>query len=243
MTQNGHLNAEGQLRVRGFNPHEHLMKIGRGDQAKDYLPVAYRLVWFRENFPNGIIETDLVHLDLDRDTEEEVSVWNPEKRRSEKVIKQAKGIAIFKATVKDGLGGIATGTKMEKAASFPDWLEKAETGAIGRALAELGFGTQFTGDEFNEAHRIVDSPVDRSVPASDPTASSAYSPNSQTAATDTGDDANASDQQISSIRKLCTHLKKPVPDDVTSIKYLAAGKLIAQLTNEYKASRQNSNAS
>ena len=30
------------------------------------------------------------------------------------------------------------------------------SGAIGRALAMLGYGTQFTGDELNEEHRIVD---------------------------------------------------------------------------------------
>ncbi len=48
---------------------------------------------------------------------------------------------------------------MEKACSFPDFLEKSETCAVGRALAELGFGTQFVADELEEAHRIVDSPV------------------------------------------------------------------------------------
>lgn len=146
---------------RLFNPNEHLMKIGRGEQAKDYLPVAWRLVWFRSLCPNGEITTEIVHLDLDRETEEEAYVWNAEKRKSEKVIKRAPGFAMFRATVKDGKGGIATGTKSEKAASFPDFIEKAETGSIGRALAALGYGTQFTGDEFDERHRIVDSPVDR----------------------------------------------------------------------------------
>src|SRR5579883_1843012 len=145
-----------------FNPNEHLMQIKSGQTSKDYLPVQWRLVWFRSLCPQGTIETELVLLDLDRETEEEVFVWNNEKRCSEKVIKTAKGIAIFRATVKDGKGGVATGTKTEKAASFADWVEKAETGAIGRALAALGYGTQFTGDEFNENHRMVDAPVDRS---------------------------------------------------------------------------------
>lgn len=147
-----------QQRPRIFNPSEHLTQLKSRDGSKDYLPVCWRLVWFREKFPHGSIETELVHLDLDRETEEEVFVWNQEKRRSEKVVKHAKGMAIFRATIRDGEGGVATGTKMEKAASFGDWLEKAETGAIGRALAELGYGTQFT-SEFDEAHRIVDSPL------------------------------------------------------------------------------------
>jgi hypothetical protein len=145
-----------------FNPREHLMTIksGRGDNAKssDYLPVQYRLVWFREVCPEGSIETEMVLLDLDKECEEEAYVWNAEKRRSEKVMKMAKGVAMFRAIVKDGKGGVATGTKMEKAVSFNDYVEKAETGAIGRALAGLGYGTQFA-PELNEGERIVDAPV------------------------------------------------------------------------------------
>ncbi len=140
-----------------FNPNEYLMKL----QNKDYLEVKWRLVWFRDIHPNGTIETEPITIDLDRETEEEVLVWNEEKHRKEKIIKRANGFALFRAVVKNGEGGIGTGTKSEKAASFPDFIEKAESGAIGRALASLGFGTQFTGDELNEHHRIVDSPVDR----------------------------------------------------------------------------------
>lgn len=144
-----------------FNPNDHLMDIKNRQGVSKYLPVAWRLVWFREQCPQGEIETEMIHLDLDRETEEEGYAWNNDTRRSEKVTKRANGLAVFRAVVKDGKGGVATGTKMEKAASFPDFLEKAETGAIGRALAELGFGTQFAPD-LDEQHRIVDAPVDRS---------------------------------------------------------------------------------
>src|SRR5205823_12336174 len=119
------------------------------------------LVWFRELCPQGTIDTEEVEVDLDREMEEEVFVWNAERRRSEKVVKRAKGYARFRATISDGKGGRATGTKSECAASFPDYIEKAETGAIGRALAALGYGTQFAPD-LDEQHRIVDAPVDRS---------------------------------------------------------------------------------
>lgn len=145
---------------RTFNPNEHLMQIKSGQSSKDYLPVQWRLVWFRSAFPHGTIETEMLHLDLDRETEEEVFVWNSEKRRSEKVVKRAKGFVVFKATVRDGVGGVATGTKSEKAASFPDYIEKAETGSIGRALAALGYGTQFAGDDWNEGQRLADAPAD-----------------------------------------------------------------------------------
>ena len=153
--------SQGNAQVRPFNPSEHLMQIKSEQGTRDYLPVQWRLVWFRSAFPYGSIETEMLHLDLDRETEEEVYVWNAERRRSEKIIRHAKGFVIFRAVVKDGQGGVGTGTKSEKAASFPDFIEKAETGAIGRALAAWGDGTPVTGDEWDEAHRIVDSPVDR----------------------------------------------------------------------------------
>src|SRR5947209_491826 len=155
-----------QTHSHTFNPREHLIQLKSREGSKDYLPVQWRLVWFREQCPQGTIETEIVHLDLDRETEEETFAWNNEKRRSEKVVKTARGIAIVRAVVRDGKGGVATGTKMEKAASFPDWLEKAETGAIGRALAALGYGTQFAPD-LDEAHRIVDAPVDRTTPSNE----------------------------------------------------------------------------
>lgn len=142
-----------------FNPREHLMQIKSSQGPKDYLPVQWRLVWFRSLCPQGTIETEIIHLDLDREVTAEVSVWSQEKKRYERITKTGRGLAIFRAVVKDGKGGVATGTKSENAASFPDFLEKAETGSIGRALAELGFGTQFTGDELDEMHRIVDAPV------------------------------------------------------------------------------------
>src|SRR5438105_11900744 len=102
--------------------------------------------------------------ELEYDSEKECSsetfVWNGEKRRSEKVVKNAKGYARYRAVVTDGKGGRATGTKAECRANFEDYGEKAETGAIGRALAGLGYGTQFA-PELDEEHRIVDAPVDR----------------------------------------------------------------------------------
>ncbi len=69
--------------------------------------------------------------------------------------------AVFRARVPIPGGGSATGWGSETAGDFRDYLEKAETKAIGRALAALGFGTQFCPDfEFGAAvGRVVDSPV------------------------------------------------------------------------------------
>lgn len=113
-----------------FDPSKHMMKL----QGKDYLPVAARLIWFREVHPDWCISTAPVHLDLD------------------------KGIAVFSAIIANESGQqVAQGTKSETLKGFGDFIEKAETGAIGRALAMCGFGTQFA-PELDEGERIVDTP-------------------------------------------------------------------------------------
>jgi len=226
-----------------FNPREHLIALKTRQGSAEYLPVQWRLVWFRLECPNGTIETEIIHLDPDKETEEETYVWNNETRRSEKVIKTARGLAIVRATVKNGTGGVAMGTKMEKAASFGDWLEKAETGAIGRALAALGYGTQFTGDEFDERHRIVDAPVDRGASiAAVENSEERKAPPATVEASQKKDDGPdprslATDEQWSSIRTLCRRLEREVPDLVSVPNYGAAKELIAQLAQEYKQSR------
>lgn len=108
-----------------------ILKLPSG---KEYLEVKYRVVWFREVKPDWSIETEFLQL-------------QPE-------------YSLAKAMIKDSLGRvIATGHKFETKGGFADHMEKAETGAIGRALALCGFGTANTADEFNEGDRIVDSPV------------------------------------------------------------------------------------
>lgn len=244
--QNSSAHTEQPQTARPFNPNEHLMQIKSRNGSADYLAVQWRLVWFRSICPEGTIETEIVHLDLDRETEEEAYVWNSETRRSEKVVKRAPGFAVFRAVVKDGKGGMATGTKSEKAASFGDFLEKAETGAIGRALAALGYGTQFTGEEFDERHRIVDAPVERPAPEDHSNDRPAARVNGRAKAAHNGnqkppEEVNPqgpmTEQQWASIRKLCQHLGKAEPEVTDAMNYLAAKELIAQLSQEYRQSR------
>ena len=67
----------------------------------------------------------------------------------------------MKATIKDMLGTvIATARKKETQAGFPDYIEKAETGAIGSALAMCGYGT-LQAPEFDEQDRLADAPVEK----------------------------------------------------------------------------------
>lgn len=107
-------------------------------KGKDYLPVAYRLVWFRENHPGGRIETEFLTIDVEA------------------------GYAICRASIYDADGKLlSTATKHEDKRGFPDFIEKAETGAIGRGLGIAGFGTQFMADELVEGERLADAPVAR----------------------------------------------------------------------------------
>ena len=150
-----------------FQPSEHLLNIGTANKPRLYLEVKYRLVWLREQHPEATIETEILHLDLDKEVSAEVSEWDEQQRKSVKVTKHGQGLVIFKATVKLPNGAIGTGTKMQNAAEFSEWLEKAESGAIGRALSSLGYGTAAT-DEMSEGEgRVVDAPVDRK-PSYDP---------------------------------------------------------------------------
>jgi len=117
-----------------FNPQKYLIKV----KGKDYLEVKFRLHWFRQEKALWDIRTEIVKLDLER------------------------GIAIVRADIYDEQGSHkSSGLKMEYQKNFFDYVEKAETGSIGRALASMGYGTLQSQelDEGIEEGRICDSPV------------------------------------------------------------------------------------
>ncbi len=121
-----------------FNPSEHLIDL----KGKDYLPVAWRIAWLRDKHPEAQLDTVIIEQDSDH--------------------------AIFRATVvipgdDTAHAAIASGHGSETQSDFGDFLEKAETKAIGRALAALGFGTQFC-DDFEEGGSVTDAPVQRRGP-------------------------------------------------------------------------------
>jgi hypothetical protein len=122
-----------------FNPKEHLSK-SKGN--KDYLEVKWRLVWLCEDVPRYRIRTQIVP--------------SPQ---------GVKGVTVrAEVDILDDAGNIvrsAEGHKSSFGFAGGD-LEKAETGAIGRALALLGYGTQFALElETDDPDELpVDSPVD-----------------------------------------------------------------------------------
>jgi hypothetical protein len=111
-----------------FGPEELFMTAKPFDASKyltdlngrDYLEVKWRLLWLRTEHPEALIDTQLV--------------------------KHTTDLALFRAQVSVPGGGTATGWGSETAEDFGDYIEKAETKALGRALAALGYGTQFCED-------------------------------------------------------------------------------------------------
>ena len=123
---------------RAFDPSRYLRKLA----GRDYLEVKWRLLWRRTEHPDAIMETEMVKLD--------------------------DGFALFRARVAIPGGGESSGWGSETRQDFFDFIEKAETKALGRALAALGYGTQFCEDfdfaagSAGNAH-VVDSPVEFNV--------------------------------------------------------------------------------
>jgi hypothetical protein len=119
-----------------FNPRDHFINL----KGKQYLPVAARIAWFREDHVDWTINTYHVP-DL-----------------------SGTDYCTFAAEILDDEGKlIAKGHKTEHEKHFADYREKAETGSIGRALALCGYGTLFA-QELEEPitpagdMRIVDTP-------------------------------------------------------------------------------------
>lgn len=115
-----------------FRASRYLTKLN----GRDYLEVKWRLLWLRTEHPDAVIVTELE--------------------------KHEGGMALFKARITLSDGGEATGWGSETVSDFGDYIEKAETKALGRACAALGYGTQFCSD-FDFHDKPVDAPVKRSL--------------------------------------------------------------------------------
>jgi hypothetical protein len=102
--------------TKAFDASKYLTNLN----GRDYLEVKWRLLWLRTEHPDAVIETELV--------------------------KHGGGLALFRARAAIPGAGVATGWGSETADDFGDYIEKAETKALGRALAALGYGTQFCED-------------------------------------------------------------------------------------------------
>lgn len=129
-----------------FNPADHMTKLGN----KDYLQVMWRLVWFREEHPDWSIRTEILEHQYG-----EYAVFKAQ------ILMLSDKEPYIENVLSEGHGS-------ESVKDFKDYLEKAETKAVGRALAMLGYGTQFA-PELDEEDRIVDSPVAKKATQTQPT--------------------------------------------------------------------------
>jgi uncharacterized protein YbdZ (MbtH family) len=120
-----------------FDPTQYLSKF----DGREYLEVKWRLLWLRSEYPEARMATEIVQHN------------------------EEGGFALFRAEVEIPGGGKATGWGSETVRDFHDYIEAAETKALGRALAALGYGTQFCQDfDFSSnarpgTNQIVDAPV------------------------------------------------------------------------------------
>jgi hypothetical protein len=125
-----------------FDPTQYLSKF----DGRDYLEVKWRVMWIRHEHPEARMTTEIVQHN------------------------EESGFALFRAEVEIPGGGKATGWGSETVRDFHDYIEAAETKALGRALAALGYGTQFCRDfDFAENARpgtaqVVDAPVNLAEP-------------------------------------------------------------------------------
>jgi hypothetical protein len=150
-------------------------------KGKEYLMVAHRLVWLEEEVESYNINTEMVQL---TDTH-----------------------AVVKTTLttfdKDGrVARSVTATKKETKADFPDFIEKAETGSLGRALAMAGFGTQFSTQDLDEGNRLADAPLEAPKQHKNTSVLAPVSTTLTPAATATAPlEANSAVKKVSSFRK------------------------------------------
>jgi uncharacterized protein YbdZ (MbtH family) len=125
-----------------FDPTQYLSNF----DGRDYLEVKWRVMWLRHEHPDARMSTEIVQHN------------------------EEGGFALFRAEVEIPGGGKATGWGSETVRDFHDYIEAAETKAVGRALAALGYGTQFCHDFDFAANarpgtaQVVDGPVNLAEP-------------------------------------------------------------------------------
>ena len=130
-------------RIEDFDPRQYMRNLtGSDGTVKQYLDVVYRKLWFRLKNPDGKIVKKLLKL-----TEQTAIV-------------EAR-VYLNKTDPEDSYIASAFAQKFSNqdeqfGAKF---LELAETAAVGRALADAGYGLQFADLEGEQDPNVVDAPL------------------------------------------------------------------------------------
>jgi hypothetical protein len=123
---------------RSFDPRPHLRQLANG---APHLDVKWRLHWLRSEHPDAQIDTNLVSVEGD--------------------------VVICRVSVRlpDGGSAAAHGAASRSGGvSMADLIERAEQRALGRALANLGFGAQYLDEDAGVASRPAQAPTQQAAP-------------------------------------------------------------------------------
>lgn len=130
-------------RVEGFDPRKFMRTLtGDDGTTKQYLDVVYRKLWFRLKNPDGKIVKKILKL-TDQTAIVEARVYLHKEDAEESYIASALAQKYF-----------------ERESQFGSkYVELAETAAVGRALADAGYGLQFADLEGEIDPNVVDAPL------------------------------------------------------------------------------------
>ena len=133
----------GLNKVEGFDPSAFLRKlVGENGEEQFYLDVKYRKLWFRLMHPEGKITKRIVKLENDF------------------AIIESK-VYLHRNDPVDAYISCAFAQRWRKDDDSYGlkYVETAETAAVGRALADAGFGIQFSEPGEDQDSSLVDAPV------------------------------------------------------------------------------------
>ena len=130
-------------KVEGFEPAAFLRRLtGENGEEQFYLDVKYRKLWFRLKYPTGKITKRIVKLE------------------NEFAIIESK-VYLDRNDPADAYVSCAMAQRWRKDDDYYGlkYVETAETAAVGRALADAGFGIQFAEPGEDQDMNPVDAPV------------------------------------------------------------------------------------
>ncbi len=130
-------------KVEGFEPKDYLRKEVTEDGISFYLDTKYRLLWFRMKYPEGKLVKIPKALNKEYATFE-VRVYTDKNDAEDNFL----------------ANGFASRHKDDGNEKFGlNFVESAETAALGRALKDAGFGTQFCDIALPNDQTVVDAGV------------------------------------------------------------------------------------